>query len=407
MIPERTLEGKFEGTRGALFLLALKTTLLTFFTLGVYRFWAKTRIRRYIWNATQPNGEPFEYTGTGLEKFLGFLIAIVVLAVYLGVFNLGLTFFGLSLLDLFTDQPNEQLILLQAGLTFGIFVFLLPFIYFAQYRGRRYMMSRTRWRGIRFGMDKGSLGYVVRAVLYSILSLLTLTALAPLMVFKLEKYKTDRTWYGTGQFQQGGRWTSLYRAYWPIPFGVLLFVVGGFVMTSSEGLGILVMVLAYIWLMIAIVHFRLQSFAIMARHKSLADDVTFTAEPQTPAVVGTYLLGTLMVILISIAAFIPVVLVGILISVMMGSVGPAQLTGGQFPPTVIASGVIAAIFYVIALAVVAAAAMVYVTQPIYAHIVTSCALKHSGGLKEIRQRPGDEQADADGFADALDVGGAF
>ncbi|MGB0797738.1 MAG: DUF898 family protein, partial [Planktomarina sp.] len=79
------LSVSFHVDTGRLFWLAIKTTLLTVITLGVYRFWARTRIRRYIWSAIRPGGDEFEYTGTGLEKFLGFLLAVVILAVYLGI----------------------------------------------------------------------------------------------------------------------------------------------------------------------------------------------------------------------------------------------------------------------------------------------------------------------------------
>ena len=43
------VHGDYTGDGKALFFLALRTGLLTFFTLGIYRFWAKTRIRRFIW----------------------------------------------------------------------------------------------------------------------------------------------------------------------------------------------------------------------------------------------------------------------------------------------------------------------------------------------------------------------
>jgi uncharacterized membrane protein YjgN (DUF898 family) len=78
--------------KSKLFWLAFWTGLLTVLTLGIYRFWARTRLRRYIWSAIDAGGDSFEYTGTGLEKFLGFLIALVVLAVYLGLLQVGLSF---------------------------------------------------------------------------------------------------------------------------------------------------------------------------------------------------------------------------------------------------------------------------------------------------------------------------
>src|SRR5689334_11823780 len=54
--------------------IALLNALLMVLTLTVYRFWAKTNVRRHIWSCVHINGEPLEYTGRGVELFLGFLI---------------------------------------------------------------------------------------------------------------------------------------------------------------------------------------------------------------------------------------------------------------------------------------------------------------------------------------------
>ena len=43
-----TLEGRYGGQRGPIFLLVLQTGILTVLTLGIYRFWAKSRVRRYV-----------------------------------------------------------------------------------------------------------------------------------------------------------------------------------------------------------------------------------------------------------------------------------------------------------------------------------------------------------------------
>jgi hypothetical protein len=45
-----------------------------------------------------PGGDAFEYTGTELKKFLGFLIDLVILAFYLGILQVVLTVVGFNLL---------------------------------------------------------------------------------------------------------------------------------------------------------------------------------------------------------------------------------------------------------------------------------------------------------------------
>ena len=46
--------------------IALLNTLLFVATLTLYRFWAKSNVRRHIWSCVHINGEPLEYTGRGI-----------------------------------------------------------------------------------------------------------------------------------------------------------------------------------------------------------------------------------------------------------------------------------------------------------------------------------------------------
>ena len=69
----------FWGRRGALFGILMMNTLLGFLTLGIYRFWARTRLRQFFWNSIEIDGDVLEYTGRGLELFIGFLIVVAVL----------------------------------------------------------------------------------------------------------------------------------------------------------------------------------------------------------------------------------------------------------------------------------------------------------------------------------------
>jgi uncharacterized membrane protein YjgN (DUF898 family) len=65
------------GQRRPLFGLAFRTGLPTVLTQGNYRFWGKTRIRQYIWSSARVGEDTLEFTGTGPEKFLGFLVATI------------------------------------------------------------------------------------------------------------------------------------------------------------------------------------------------------------------------------------------------------------------------------------------------------------------------------------------
>ena len=57
-------------------------------TLGIYRFWATTRERRYLWSRSRFVDERLEWAGTGMELFIGFLLVLALFA--LPFFAIGL-----------------------------------------------------------------------------------------------------------------------------------------------------------------------------------------------------------------------------------------------------------------------------------------------------------------------------
>ena len=78
---------QFLGYRRSYWRLLIRGAVLLMLTLGIYRFWLVTDVRRFLWSNTEIAGEPLEYTGTPLELLLGFLIAIAILIpVYVGIF---------------------------------------------------------------------------------------------------------------------------------------------------------------------------------------------------------------------------------------------------------------------------------------------------------------------------------
>ena len=386
-------------------------TCLTLITLGIYRFWARTRIRRYFWSALAPGGDALEYTGTGLEKFLGFLIAVAFLAVYLGLVQLGLFFAGLSMLS--EAQTQAQAFAQIAG-QYITLVAVLPLIFYAQYRGRRYILSRTRWRGLRFGVDKAAMGYVWRGMAYSFLSLVTLGLLLPLQMFRLEKYKVDRTWFGTGQFEQGGRWWMLYPAAQHVIFGLLLIglpVVPLVFSAETKLWGFALMGSGALWLPAGIVYYIVHSFRILTRHKTLDGVIRFASTPRTGRVIGLYMLGSTAASLIAgtLAALVLGVAGGVLAAVSggTGTLGLDAMIAGDMPldqatgMLAVAGGVL---YYLVFILLFSALALVFIRQPLLAHYAAETEILNTGGLRNIRQRTGDEMVEAEGFADALDVG---
>ena len=64
----------FTGDRNAFLQLVARGAGLELVTLGFYRFWLVTDIRRHLWSNTVIDGDAAEYTGRGRELLIGFLI---------------------------------------------------------------------------------------------------------------------------------------------------------------------------------------------------------------------------------------------------------------------------------------------------------------------------------------------
>lgn len=387
------IEGDYHGQSKPLFQLYLKTALLTLITLGIYRFWAKTRIRAYVWSGVSADGDSFEYTGTGLEKFLGFLLAAVSLAIYLGIVQVLLLFVGLSF-SYEADTMAEQA--QQVAVIYTTLLAVLPLFLFAQYRARRYKMTRTRWRGIRFGMENGAWGYTWRALLYYFLVLITFGILTPLATFRLEKYMADRTWYGDAQFHQEGRWQALFRGMRHIFIGLVLTILGPVLggITGQAAFGALAVV-GYIWLSIGVVAYRIHAFNYLTNHKVLSGRIRFRSQAQASTIVQIAIVGGIVMGLVGL------VVLGMAVGIL-ASIGQAALSG-----TVLVGLVFAALLYVFAFLLIAGLNLVMIVQPTLAHIAQHVSLSGAEHLARVRQRAADTGADAEGFADALDVGGAL
>ncbi|MGV6840748.1 MAG: DUF898 family protein [Planktomarina sp.] len=398
MSEETTLQPRFLGKEGALFSLAFKTGLLTLITLGIYRFWAKTRIRRYIWSSVQIGDDVAEYTGTGLEKLMGFLVAVVVLAIYLGIVNIVLTFFGYNLIGIFSDAENATPTELVASImiTYVVFLSLFPLLFFAQYRSHRYTLSRTRWRGMRMALSPGAWGYAWRAVLYTLLAGMTMGITLPLQTLQLQKYITDRQWFGNAQFSlEGGEWTEMFHTMKHFLFAILAFIGAFIIMAFSEVLGVIAILIAYLWIFFGFLYFSIKSYIYLMNHTKLDGVIGFETHISVRSVVKKYIVGILIVIAISIAVFIPL---GIALAAFEGAVGADNLW---------AMIVLMVVVYMLALTAINAAVTAFVAMPILAKFVTGTHIVNAEHLDTIQQREGDDIPDADGFADALDVGGAF
>lgn len=394
--PPSSTAVSYTGTKTEIFRLALVTGLLSIVTLGIYRFWAKTRMRQHIWGATRVGQDGFEYTGTGLEKLIGFLIALVVLAVYLAVVNLG--FFALGLR--FVSRPtNDAEIIGQVLFIYANLFATVPLIFFAQYNSLRYRLARTRFRGIRFGMESAAAGYVWRALLLTLITALSLGLLYPLMSFRLDKYMTDRAWYGDARFEQSGRWTALYRFMIPFALGIVMMVIGvaaevagktGIISDSLVGIGILTLYLG-------LLYYPIRTAAYLTSHRILGGQIRFTANPSVWRIIGILIGGGIAIAVVGGLAF---GLPAWLVSQTLQAGAITHLSGLE------GFGVVLGL-YLLALVFLSALVQAWITQPLLRHVLGTITVLNIEATDHIHQRAADKGADAEGFADALDVGAAF
>jgi len=199
----------FQNLRPQFRRLVFRGAMLELITVGFYRFWLATDIRRHIWHATSVDGDALEYTGTGWELFLGFVFALVILGpIYLAYFLIGL------------EAERYQAF---ASVPFGLFFYL--FWQFAVFRARRYRMTRTIWRGVRFWMTGSGWNYAWRSALLMLLVVLTAGLFLPWREAILERFKMRHSHYGDlqGRFEGTG-WEFFKRGIlvWLLIPGVLI-----------------------------------------------------------------------------------------------------------------------------------------------------------------------------------------
>jgi uncharacterized membrane protein YjgN (DUF898 family) len=171
---------RFIGPAKDYWRIVVRGALLLMITLGLYRFWLATDVRRFFWANTEIDGESLEYSGTALELLQGFLFAIaLILPIYIA--------FTITVLDLgaFGSFLSTSAVLLLAFMSqYGI------------YLARRYRLTRTIFRGLRFHQTGSAVRYSICAVWWWGWTALTLGFAYPFTRAALERVKMRNTWYG-------------------------------------------------------------------------------------------------------------------------------------------------------------------------------------------------------------------
>lgn len=174
--------------------IAFTNLLLTIVTLGVYSFWAKARVRRYLWSRTRFVDERLEWTGTGLELFVGYILAFVLMIVPVGAINLLLQ--GVLL-------RGHQGAAISIGLI--LYIALLYLVGVARFRALRYRLSRTFWHGIRGGSDDQGFRYGLSYLWRSLAGMLAAGLLIPWSMTTLWNRRWGAMSFGDRRFAATAR----------------------------------------------------------------------------------------------------------------------------------------------------------------------------------------------------------
>lgn len=219
----------YDGSLGELYGIYLRHLALMVLTLGWSRFWGRTRLRRYLWSHLSILGDRFEYRGRGRELLFGFLFVLVLLAMWFGLIW-ALWYFRLR------EHPVPGLSVTNM-FSVSLALLGLPLAFVGQYAGLRYKLTRTRWRGIRAGLDGSAWGYGMRATFLTFINAMTGQLMLPLVSVGLARPRIANARVGTLHFDFAGRAGDIYGRYigyyflnilmWIVAIGVVAVAVGG------------------------------------------------------------------------------------------------------------------------------------------------------------------------------------
>ena len=221
----------FEGNWKDFARIALPNLLLTIVTLGIYRFWATARERRYLWSRTRFVDEHLEWAGTGKELFFGFVIVMVLF---------GVPYFGVTFLAQAMIARGYEAIGAALGLLAVASIFYLGGV--AKFRGLRYRLSRTRWRGIRGGSDNNGFVYGLSYMWKTIVGWLPIGLAIPWSMTSLWNERWNKMSFGPFAFEadaESGGVFARFLLFYLAPF--VLFAGGLFMagmgMLAGYGIG--------------------------------------------------------------------------------------------------------------------------------------------------------------------------
>lgn len=183
--------------------LLIQNELFELLTFRLYRFWARTALRRYLWSAISIDGVALEYTGETRELVTGFLLAFSLLALPLMAICSAAAVAG--------ADPVASSVVVNAW--YVAFFFAMAA---GRYQATRYRLSCTLWRGITAGLEGSALTFALRQLAWHVAFCLTAGLSVPWACTDLARYQVRHTHWGNFAGRFGGTATDFIRCWLPV-----------------------------------------------------------------------------------------------------------------------------------------------------------------------------------------------
>ena len=389
---------RFDGRGGALGALMLRNLLFSILTFGIYRFWGRTHVRRFVWRHTTVLDDALEYLGTGGELFIGFLIAVAVLLPVFAAYSM--------LQFLFADDPGYALLVLEV-LYYLVLFFLIQI---AIHRMRRYRLTRTAWRGVRFGLGGSSLAYARVAFGYGLLTAATLGFAYPWMRVATLKYFASHAYFGTARIALAPNAGWLFRR-WLAVVAPLMVVTGLSIAVNLEqfgdiqyfmeqednrGLGEAILRLVILPLLICPITILTWIWYRVVEFRHMAGCLTIGDTGFVSGARPKYVFWRILIFVLAMVS------IGALVGAFAASMATGFAKTGAGPSTIAVAVIVPLAVFVLFAGIVRT---LLLDIPLLAHACETLDISNAEALEEAAQSSAAVPSYGEGTAEALDVGG--
>ncbi|GAA5525307.1 hypothetical protein Maes01_01873 [Microbulbifer aestuariivivens] len=166
----------FSGSGYEYFKIWIVNILLIVLTLGLYAPWAKVRNTQYFYGNTSLEGASFQFTADPVRMLMGRLVALALLAVFIGV----------------SELAPWLYLLMSIGL-----VFVVPWVI---NKSLAFYARNTTYRNIRFRFVGTYVRALVTFIGWPILAMLSFGILSPYALYKQQRFYAENHRYGNKSF---------------------------------------------------------------------------------------------------------------------------------------------------------------------------------------------------------------